>query len=266
MTTRSVLAVRQGSSRSRDSIVVAAVIAAHGAGAVATGFRMSDVRFFFFLFSNWLEHDLLHATEALELTQVRRVLSRLVARKWARPRPARSFVLTPAGLAGLVAALTADIEMRSLEDALFVVCFAQCYVAAIVARAPVSRRRAIAEQLSTERLLRAAEQRVERVIADLDERVRTSEAMQREARALRGSGVPEASIAGALDCRNAYQLQHVRAFGEVMRGLPPDLLRFEMDKGIGLRGEILFAPMAALARAQRGVLGALRKRLQEERG
>ncbi len=106
---------------------------------------MSDVRFFFFLFSNWLEHDLLHATGTLELTQVRRLLSRLAARKWTRPRPGRRYMLTPAGLAGLVAATTADIETRPLEEALFVVCFAKCYGEAIVARAPASRRRALAE-------------------------------------------------------------------------------------------------------------------------
>ncbi len=223
---------------------------------------MSDVRFFFFLFSNWLEHDVLHATETLEHTQVRRLLSRLVSRGSARAPGPRRYALTAAGLAGLVEAMTSDLEVRSFEESLFVVCFAKCAGAAIVARAPASRRRDVAERLSPARLLRAAERRVERVVADLDERVRSSEAMQHEARLLRRAGAAESSIAMALDKRDAYQLQHVRAFGEVLRALPPDLLRFEVEEGLGLRSELLFAPMAAMARAQRAILATLRAKLR----
>jgi hypothetical protein len=257
------LAERQSPSRSREAIVVAAVIAAHGAATPSRGFRMSDVRFFFFLFSNWLEQDVLRATEALELTQVRRLLARLVARGWGRMPVARRYSLTAAGLTGLVEAMTADLETRSFDEALFVVCFARCYGPAIAARAPAARRGAIAEQLSPERLLRLAERRLERLIADLDERVRSSEAMQRQARALRRAGVEERSIATALDGHDAYQLQHVRGFGEVMRGLPSDLLRFEVEEGLEMRSETLFAPMAALARAQQRILASLRGRLRD---
>jgi hypothetical protein len=262
MARRSSLADRHGASRSREAILVAAVVAAHGGSTASRGFRLSDVRFFFFLFSNWLEQDVLHATETLELTQVRRLLTRLVSRGWARTLGTRQYALTAAGLAGLVEEMTADLEASSFEEALFVVCFAECYRAAIVARAPPSRRKAIAEQLSSDRLLRIAERRVERVVSDLDERVRSSEAMQREARTLRRAGTAESAIAIALDRRDAYQLQHVRGFAEVLRGLPPDLLRFELDEGLGLRSELLFAPMAAVARAQRTILGALRANLR----
>jgi hypothetical protein len=110
-------------------------------------------------------------------------------------------------------------------------------------------------------LLRMAERRTERMIADLDQRVRSSETMQREARTLRRAGADDGSIAARLDGQDAYQLQHVRGFAEVMRALPPDLLRFEVEEGVGLRSEILFAPMAALARAQRGILAVLREEL-----
>jgi hypothetical protein len=262
MTRRSSLADRHGSSRSRDEILIAGVIAAHGASTARRGFRMSDVRFFFFLFSNWLEHDVVHATETLELTQVRRLLTRLVSRGWARAAGDRRYVLTAGGLAGLVEEMTSDLEARSFEETLFVVCFAQCYGPAIVARAPASRRSDLTEQLSAERLLRTAEERVERVVRDLEERVRSSESMQREARALRRAGTGEGSIAVALDGRDAYQLQHVRGFAEVVGALPPDLLRFEVEEGIGLRGEILFAPMVEKARAERAILAGVRRRLR----
>jgi hypothetical protein len=197
----------------------------------------------------------------MELTQVRRAVSRLVARGWARSAEGRRFALTAPGLEALVEELTADADGRSFEDALFVACFARCYGAAIVARAPASRRRATAERLSPARLLREAESRVERIIADLEERVRSSEAMQREARVLRRGGASPSAVAAALDRRDAYQLQHVRAFGELMRALPEDLLGAELDEGIELRSALLFAPLVTRARAERAILASLRARL-----
>jgi hypothetical protein len=261
MVDRRALAPRRGLVGS--PLVVAALVAAHGAAGAAHGFRMTDVRFFFFLFSNWLELDLLRATEPLELTQVRRVLARLLARRWARKLPAKRFVLTPTGLAELVAELASEEAPRSFEESLFLACFARCYSAAILARAPAARRRALRALLSTERLLGAAERRAERMAADLDERVRTSLAMQDEARALRRGGLPPSALAAALDRRDAYQLQHVRSYAEVVRALPADLLAFEVEEGIGARSELLFEPLVKLARAQRGILAALRAALAQ---
>ena len=141
-------------------------------------------------------------------------------------------VLTSAGTGPRRGAMTADLETRSFDEALFVVCFARCYGPAITARAAAARRGALAEQLSPERLLRLAERRVES--SDRGSRRPGSivrGAMQRQARALRRAGVEERSIATALDGQGAYQLQHVRGFAEVMRGLPSDLLRFEVEDG-----------------------------------
>ncbi len=45
-----------GLVRSQQTLIVAAIVAAHGA---SNGFRLTDVRFFFFLFSNWMERDIL---------------------------------------------------------------------------------------------------------------------------------------------------------------------------------------------------------------
>lgn len=257
------LAEREALVRSQDVLVSAAVLAAHGASPVRSGFRMSDVRFFFFLFSNWLEHDLLRRTRTLELTQVRRLLSRLVAQKWARSPAARTFALTPGGLTGLVSEMTRDLDARAIEETLFVVCFGRCYAAAILRRVPPSRRARIEELLAPDRLLQGAERRLDRTIADLQERVRSSEAMQREALALRRGGLPEGAVAAALDGRGAYQLQHVRAYAEVVRALPEDLLRFEVSEGLGVRSELLFEPMVGLAEAQRAMVQKLRVRLRE---
>ncbi len=264
---RASLAERYGLLETRGSVVVAAVIAAHGASTGDTGFRLSDVRFFFYLFSNWLEQDLVQGTESLELTQVRRWMERLVERGWARPARARArgersrFALTPTGLEELVDRLTAEVDRRTFEEGLLIACFAACYGGAIVARATPARRRDLAQRLSPDRLLQRVAARIDRVIADLEERVRSAGEMQSEARLLRQSGRADADVAAALDRRGAYQLQHVRSFGEVMGALPPDLLRFELTEGIALRGTLLFAPMLAQARAQRSVLAELRSAL-----
>jgi hypothetical protein len=258
---------RFGILRTHGTLVAAAVIAAHGASARSEGFRATDVRFFFYLFSNWLEHDLLHATEPLELTQVRRLMARLAARGWVRVLPSGArherrsglrHALTPEGLAGLVDALTSELDRRTFEEALFVVCFARSYRDAIALRASPARRRHVAARLSPERLLRAAEQRVERVIADLDERVRSSAVVHDEATHLRRAGVTDTEIAAMLDRRDTYQLQHVRSFGEVMGALPSDILHFELGEGLAARSRFLFEPMAAHARAQGAILHRLR--------
>jgi len=64
-------------------------LAAH-ATAREAGFRPSDARFFGYLFANWLERDVLYPGEVLDLTQVRRLLLRLVSLAWARKPSARA--------------------------------------------------------------------------------------------------------------------------------------------------------------------------------
>jgi hypothetical protein len=76
------LAARYGQVRAQATFIEAAVVAAHGAFTQLGGFRASDVRFFFLLFTNWIEHDVLRPDQDLDLTQVRRVLARLDEQGW----------------------------------------------------------------------------------------------------------------------------------------------------------------------------------------
>ena len=160
------LAARYGQVRAQATFIEAAVVAAHGATARLGGFRASDVRFFFLLFTNWIEHDVLRPEQDLDLTQVRRVLGRLAEQGWperasaarrrgggrprrrrapprrerapksrrrpARPPPGERHVLTAAGLLGLVESIIEPRGRRPLEESLFVACFAAIYRQAIL--------------------------------------------------------------------------------------------------------------------------------------
>src|SRR5262249_59421892 len=92
---------RFGVLAANEALLGASMIAAFGASS-DEGFRPTDVRFFFFLFSNWLEKDVLHAGATLELTQVRRLLEAFVARRWVKVARGRAryprYLLTPDGL------------------------------------------------------------------------------------------------------------------------------------------------------------------------
>jgi hypothetical protein len=63
----------------------AALLAAHGAATPQVGFRAADVRFFFLLFTNWMESDVLRPGQDVDLTQVRRMLDRLTRAGLAAP-------------------------------------------------------------------------------------------------------------------------------------------------------------------------------------
>ena len=51
----------------RAPLVYAALIAAHGVAGREGSFRASDVRFFYLLFSNWIELDVLQPGQDLDL-------------------------------------------------------------------------------------------------------------------------------------------------------------------------------------------------------
>jgi hypothetical protein len=95
------------------------VLAAHGV-AGSRGFRASDVRFFCYLFANWLERDVLYPGEAIELTQVRRLIQRLAAHGFARgPLPGASrdktsarYALTHDGSGALLTVLSEAVVTR----------------------------------------------------------------------------------------------------------------------------------------------------------
>ncbi|RKG94110.1 hypothetical protein [Corallococcus terminator] len=276
MARNSTLTARLGYIDTQATFVQAALLAAHGAGARAGGFRVSDVRFFFLLFTNWVEHDVTRPSQDIDLTQVRRTLERLVRGGHAEastgaavkglPR-GRRYVLTGEGLGSLSEGLAAR-ERAPLEEALFVVCFAASYRDAVLSRvegrarapSPAVRRR-VERALDPLRLLREAQRTSAAVLADLEERVESGLRYEAKAREALARAEPEADVVRALEAAGSYQLHRVRPLGEVLLALPEDLRKFELTEGMGLRSRLLFAPLAERARAEHAVLERLEARL-----
>ena len=126
------LSGRFGQVRAQASFVIAAILGAHCALPSDRGFRPSDVRFFFLLFTNWIEHDLERPGHDIDLTQIRRVLEALVNADHATSAAPRKgerrkrYILTTTGMVALAEDLFAPDHPRPFEEDLFVTCFAAC--------------------------------------------------------------------------------------------------------------------------------------------
>jgi hypothetical protein len=292
------LAARYGQVRAQATFIEAAVVAAHGATARLHGFRASDVRFFFLLFTNWIEHDVLRPEQDLDLTQVRRVLGRLAEQGWLerppadapvssrraapssrrgvkrptrRPPPGERHVLTQKGLVGLVESIIEPRGRRALEEALFVACFASTYRSAILSRVRPddgglsgAARRRVSELLDPKRILASARRTHQELLADLEARVAAGAKLVQEVQRARGEGIADADIVHRLERLGSYQLHRVRPLSELMASLPDDLLRVELDRGIAARTMLLFEPLAERTRAERAILDRLEAALREE--
>lgn len=256
---------RFGRVAAHETYVVAALLAAQ-ATAEEGSFRPADVRFFFQLFTNWVEHDLLHPSQDLALTQVRRVLQRLMDAGRARAttggrRP--RYALTDTGLSALVEALVApgpEAPPRSLETSLFVLTFASLYRPVIVRRLrletrPPALRRRLARALEPRRMLAHARRRARDLLADLEERVAAGRAMQRALDACPADD--EASRLETIEDLGSYQLEATRPVAELFPALPSDVRHVELAQGPGVRAQLLFAPLAAVVRHELAVLDAL---------
>jgi len=259
---------RFGVVRANTTVLAAALMAAHAA-ATESGFRPSDVRFFGYLFANWLERDVLYPGEVLDLTQVRRLLLRLVALGWAHKAAARAprkeqgirYALSRKGTAALMDAIVEAVDSRSFEEAVFVVSLVAGYRLQLVGLLPAKASDKWLARLDALRLLGRARRRIERVLHDLTERVASSERAAQEASDLRRAGASDDKIAKRLEELGVYQLQHIRSFSDFVLSFPPELRHFELGPGFMFRSRLIFETFAESARAHLRVLDGLKARL-----
>lgn len=261
-----VLAERAGAVTAHRTPLLAALLAADA--AAPDGFRVADVRFYFLLFTNWMEDDVLRPGVDLDLTQVRRVLARLVGQGLATAEPGRRprHRLAPEGVLRLVDALVDPRAPRSFEEAVFLVTAAALYRDAIAARvkgAPRAPERRVRERLDPRRLVQAERRRLEGALHDLDDRARHGLAV--EALARDRPELDAAGLAAEVERAGGYQLQAMRPLSELVGALPPAMARFEVSAGIGLRARLLFTPLAEQLRARIAILDRLAEALAAAR-
>jgi hypothetical protein len=266
------LSGRRSHAEEVSTFVAAAVLAAHGARVQRGGFAATDVRFFFQLFTNFVEHDVTRPGQDLALTQVRRALDRLAHHRWlrrrgraqlARGRPGARYVVEDVGLEGLARGLVTESPRRSFEEALFVAMFVTAYGKSVAALAKSKRTaRALAKLLDARSVLRAAEAHLARVECDLDARAKAGLAMAEEALRVFAATSDAKKAIARLDRPGSYQLHGVRPLGELLAGLPAEVQSFEIEHGIELRVRALFVPLAKRTRAEREVLRGLLESLE----
>ena len=291
------LAARYGQVRAQATFIEAAVVAAHGASTQLGGFRASDVRFFFLLFTNWIEHDVLRPDQDLDLTQVRRVLARLDEQGWlqrtagspgkegdkaedaegapAKPKARRSSAgpssrrkaapgerhqLTSNGLVGLMSSIVEPRGRRPFEESLFVACFVHTYRQPLLDRIEddgSDARKRMSELLDPRRVLAEAQRTHRDLLADLENRVAAGKRIFGEAGAARAQGLDDTNIVKRLEQLGPYQLQRVRTVSELMQAMPMDIVRAELEQGITARTELLFEPLAERTRTELATLERL---------
>jgi len=238
--------------------------------AEVRGFMLRDVRFFFLLFRNWLEHDLRDPGSDIDLTQIRRACEQLAKRhriavvpqrRRGPRRPRTRYVLTLAGVVALVDELVAWSPHRTFEESLFVVLFAASYRALVIRRAeqagaPVARKH-VAKTLDPRAVIAGLRRALAKQLADLEERMASGDALFAAAAAGHARGATDAEILAELERISPYQLHHIRPLSELLLALPVDVRRYEIGAGIIARRDLIFAPLLHQTRAQQQLLAKL---------
>ncbi len=258
------LSARQSQAQTVSTFLAAAILAAHGSRPA--GFAASDVRFFFQLFTNFVEHDLTRPGQDLAITQVVRVLARLRSSRWIatrgrsamkRGRAGSRYVVTDLGLVGLLRDLVTEGPRRSFEEALFIATFLESYKERVWSQSKPALRRALAPLLDSRAVLKIGEAHLGRVASDLEERAAGGLLLATEARETFAATRDLHKTVARLDRPGSYRLHGVRSLGELFGSLPEDVLHFEIERGFELRVRMLFEPFARRARAERDILRAL---------
>lgn len=248
------LVTRFGYVDVQSTLVTASIIAAH-AVSDGHGFRATDVRFFFRLFGNWLEIDVLHPSQDIQLVQVSRVLKELEAEEHLTQAKAR-FVrykerrvrVTATGLLALAERLV-DECIPSFPETLFVLHFAASYRDILRARVnatgdklSTADRRRLGLVLDPKRILERAIEQNELLASDLRSRLALDRDFEAEVAKLT-SAKGDVDVTDALTNIGAYQLERVQPLKQLHRMLPPDLRRFELAFGAKGRREMIFEPL-----------------------
>ena len=249
----------------QEALVAAAVIAAE-ASFPQEGFRQRDVRFYFELFSNWLEATTGEWTLSLHNAQIQRYLEQLV-RAGAAKRPRRTpprYRLTADGLLELLETLTRRQNLQRLDQFFLVFHILQAYgsrLRALTQKSGPLPSRALSLRVDelidprafAARELTLVERELGRLALRIDESLKTGELTRR----LLGSGQSLEEVVTAVEREFPYELNSRKPLNELLRQLPPAFRVHELAEAPVLRAEGLWRPTQALLVAYRSTLQEL---------
>jgi hypothetical protein len=258
--------LRNGAVLGENEALVAAAIIAAEATLAEDGFRQRDVRFYFELFSNWLESTTGAWTLDLHNAQIQRYLDQLVRAGGAK-RPRRTpprYQLTPDGLLSLLHTLTARHSLKRLDEFFLVFHILRAYGGRLRAltqkNGPLPSR---ALSLRVDELVdaRAFVQReiaaVERELGRLSLRIEESHKTAELTRQLIAKGKPIEQVVSAVEQEFPYELNSRKPLSELLTQLPPAFRVPELSDIAAQRADDLWRPTLALLSAYLEILRGL---------
>lgn len=207
-------------------------------------------------------------SDDIELTQVRRTLETLERdghlkrreRKVGDRARGHDFRLSAAGLLALADKLVDECG-PAFEDYLFVLHFAKSYRSALRAqviaasdRVTQQLRRRLGTLLDPARIAKHAVKTYQRLVDDLRARIAADAVLETELRRFTAQQLDDEASVSALASIGAYQLERTQPLKDVLRRLPAQLRRIELESGIASRRALIFRPLLARAEIELATL------------
>ena len=245
------------------------VVAAH-ASSSGGGFRQRDVRFLIELFSNWIEASLDGEVLNLSNTQVLRYLDALVEEGFARKstkdkKP--SYKLSRVGLIELLNRMHPGKELIRVEQFCFLFYFVESYRELIIKliedegkQFPLALKMEVENLLDSKALIDRQIENLKREITKLEERISDSIEGSKLSTELFKDKLPLIDVAKQVENRYPYQLNSQKPLSELLKSIPENLAKWELQVGGIKRAEHLFEPNLKLLKAYLDVVESLGKK------
>ena len=234
-----------------ELLAASAALAAHASSA-RDGFRQRDLKFLMELFGNWVFSSEEEQGFQIKNTQVSRFLESLAlesyARRVKRAKPPR-YTLSRAGLLELIRRLVDSGNKVSERQFYFLHYFISSYkqlLKELIERQgeqfPLALKLEIDSILDTKLLLERRIALTEREIVKIQARHRDSIESSKIARTEFRTNKKLTEVAKTIELEHPYELNSQKPLSELMKSLPPELARWELENGAILRAELIWHP------------------------
>lgn len=209
--------------------------------AAEGSFRARDFRFYLELFSNWLSFHFGGEPLRVQNTQIMRYLSQLKEEGFlteSKKSSKRYFSLTRSGVTGLLLSLTDKDYTNEKEKFFFLYFFLRSYRSDLVSlskrgkrRFPKSLELQFFELLDTKKLLENEIRNAERLLKSINARRASFQESSRLVNKYRTQQISSAEIVKRIEKEYPYELNSVKALGDLLENFPEDRRLWELGEG-----------------------------------